>query len=217
MSSHVAAGLRAQVTTTLLGLWSLWIYRRIPVATVFFVAAVIISGGIGHAAAIDPIVNVPAKAIHLVACAAWIGGVLWLVTRDRTDVTLFARESARVSTVALAAAIAVLVTGAAQTLIMLASPPDLVRTGYGVLILTKFLGFMVLIAFGWHHRFHALPRLATTGSSAAGFRISLRRELIVMAAVIGLGALLAYTPAPAPAAAPGTTSIPSSPTHEHNP
>ena len=57
---------------------------------IFAVAGVVVGGAIGHPAAIQPEWSIPAKAIHLVASAAWIGGLLWLATAERGNAAGFA-------------------------------------------------------------------------------------------------------------------------------
>src|SRR5205823_8891276 len=126
-----------------------------------------ISGAIGHPAAMHSLWTIPAKATHLCAGAAWLGGLLWLLLADRADVGKFVDEARRVSSVALISVLLVALSGIIQTRFFVATPTDLLRTTYGIVILLKIAGLLILIAFGAQHRYRHLPNLA----EAAGTRL----------------------------------------------
>jgi putative copper export protein len=84
-----------------LALWALALARRYGIALAFIVASLAVSGAIGHPAAMQPFIAIPAKAIHLLASGVWLGGLLWLVIRPTKDSTdLFRSDVERVSTLA---------------------------------------------------------------------------------------------------------------------
>jgi putative copper export protein len=182
--------------------------RRPRVAFVFAIAVVAVSGATGHSAAVSPLFATPARALHLLAVAAWLGGLLWLLVCQRSAVTDLAREAFRVSGVALWASLIVALSGVAMTALFLASPRDLIDTAYGAVLLAKVAGLVALLAFGAHHRFRALPRLVGDSTTSAHLATTLRRELATMAVVVLLGGLLAYVP---PRSARDTRPLPSSP------
>jgi copper transport protein len=190
-----------RVGLTVLALWAWWLARRTRLALAFAVGALLVSGAVGHSAAIAPVWAVPSKAIHLLASAVWVGGLFWLVVRPAgDDVTLFAADADRVSSRALAAVIAVAFTGVVQTRLFLASWSGLVTSAYGLLVLAKTAGLLTLVAFGAYHRQRLIPRLAAaarTATDVGALRASVAREVIVIAVVILLGGLLAYVPPPA--------------------
>jgi len=190
---------------TLLASWSFWVARRQRLALAFASAALVVSGAIGHSGAIDPIVATPAKALHLLAAAAWLGGLLWLVAREPGDGALLARDAARVSTIALAAVVVVLLSGLLQAALFLPSGYDLFRSTYGAVVLVKVAGLLVLVAFGAHHRYRVVPRLDREATMSPRFATTLRGEIAVMSLVMLVGGLLAYIPTPHPAA-PHTVS-----------
>jgi putative copper export protein len=176
-----------------------WFARRPRLALAFAAAALAVSGATGHSAAIQPFVSVPAKAIHLLASGVWVGGLAWLVVRPTADSTLlFARDTNRVSGFALAAVIAVAITGFLQTILFLPTIGDVFTSPYGWVALGKTAGFLVLAGFGAYHRQRAMPRMNASMSETdcATMRGSVRREIVVMVAVILLGGLLAYVPPP---------------------
>jgi copper transport protein len=188
-----------RVGLTILALWAWWLARRTRLALAFAAGAVAVSGAVGHSAAIAPAWAVPAKAIHLLASAVWAGGLLWLLIRPLgDDLLLFAADADRVSSRALWAVIAIAFTGVVQTRLFLDSWSGLVTSAYGLLVLAKTAGLLVLVAFGAYNRQRVMPGLTTApnASEAATLRSSVTRELVVVALVILLGGLLAYVPPP---------------------
>jgi copper transport protein len=204
---------RVELWRTLLALIPLWaiaLMRRPGLALAATIPPLLLSAAVGHSAAFTPMLSIPLKALHLLALAAWLGGLLWLVVRERDDLFRFARETLRVSSIAMIGIIVVAVTGVIQTLVLVPRLADL-QSAYGLVVLLKVAGLGVLAAFGAYHRFRVMPRLsATTGpTNVASFGVSLRREVVVMWSVVVLGGLLAYTPPPeSGAAAPIAASQP---------
>jgi copper transport protein len=181
----------------LLALWAVVLARRARLALLFAFAALLVSGASGHAAAIQPLFAAPAKALHLVAAAAWVGGLLWLVCLDQTADRI--REAARVSQVALIAVVLVTFSGVVQTVLFLPTLADLFRSTYGALVLAKVFGMLILVAFGAYHRYRVLPAFTRDARATERLAVTVRRELAVFAIVVLLGGLLAYVPPALPA------------------
>jgi copper transport protein len=178
----------------------------------------------GHASVESPSgVFFPADVIHVLAASVWVGGVACLLvalpagTRqlqgaERTGLLLATLE--RFSPLALAAVVAIAVTGVVQAYIDVRSLHALLHTVYGGLILAKTALLAVLIGFGWVNRERVIPllrRLAAGGSTpgAAGIRArrTMRGELALMGAVLGVtAALIGYAPPVDMAAGPFSTS-----------
>jgi copper transport protein len=180
----------------LLALWAIALARRPRFALLFAMGALAVSGASGHSAAMAPMWAIPAKSLHLLAGAAWLGGLLWLLVANLHEPAAFAFEAQRVSAVALIAVLVVTVSGVVQTWLFLASPLDLVRSAYGIAVLLKVGGLLALVVYGAHHRFRVLPGLAPDVSMFSGFRRTLRHELLIMSLVVLLGGILAYVPPP---------------------
>ena len=188
-----------RVALTILALWAWWLARRTRLALAFAAGAVVVSGAVGHPAAIAPAWAVPAKAIHLLASAIWLGGLLWLLIRPAgDDLLLLVGDANRVSSRALWAVIAIAFTGVVQTRLFLDSWSGLVTSAYGLLVLAKTAGLLVLVAFGAYNRQRVMPRLTTAASmtEVATLRSSVVGEVVVIAIVVLLGGLLAYVPPP---------------------
>ncbi|HEY4129837.1 MAG TPA: copper resistance protein CopC, partial [Gemmatimonadaceae bacterium] len=165
-----------------LALWALWLARRRMLALVFAVAALFVSGASGHPAAISPMIAIPSKAIHLLAVAAWLGGLIWLIASAKAiandgDRTRFQRDASRVSSFALIAVILVALTGIVQTLLFLPTLRDLFTSAYGLVAIAKFAGLLVLVGFGAYHRFRILPAIAANRGAPGTFAASLRDEV----------------------------------------
>jgi putative copper export protein len=122
---------------SVLALLALWLARRPRIALVFALAIVALSGVTGHSAAIEPWLATPARSLHLLAGAIWLGGILWLLECRRHDATPFAREASRVSALAVWAVVVVATSGLGMAALFLASSRDIVNSGYGALLLGK--------------------------------------------------------------------------------
>jgi copper transport protein len=196
----------------LLAVVALTLARRPGMALACVVGALLVSGATGHSAAVQPLWNTPAKAVHLLSAAVWLGGLLWLLLLDRADMARYASQAERVSSWALAAVASVTISGVIQTRINLPVWSDLVQTPYGLVTLAKVAGLAVLLAFGAHHKFRVVPKLRQAAAGGGGFAVTLRREALVMTVVILLGGLLGYLPTPgAPHAHTASTTQPSEP------
>ena len=194
-----------RVVLAWLALWAYSLARRERLAVVLAAASLVVSGAIGHPAAIVPEWAIPAKGLHLLGASLWLGGLLWLATADRATPLVFARSAARVSSIALWAVIVVAFTGVVETRLFLARFSDIVRSAYGIGVLAKVTGLGVLVLFGAYHRYRVMPRLTESGDCVRMAR-SVTREVMVMAIVVLVGGLLAYIPPPAARPTDASTS-----------
>lgn len=167
---------------------------RPAVAAVLGIAALVASAHVGHAAVIASDWSLPAKALHLLAGATWLGGLLWLLLADPT-LPEHAFGVGRVSAAALASVVVVTATGFLAALLFLPSWRDLFHSDYGAVAIAKTVGVGILVLFGAYHKFVLVPRAADP-ATAAKLRRSVRYEVAVMTFVILLGGLLAYISPP---------------------
>ena len=196
-------------TRVLLAILAFWAMTRghRKVALILGLGCLAVSGAVGHSAAIEPLLAIPAKIIHLLAGAVWLGGLLWLAWTFRRDMTAFRIEARRVSFIALLAWLAVAASGVAQAYLFLDGPSDLVDTSYGRLALAKIAGLLILTMLGAYNRFRLVPYL---DDSRRGRKLarSVTQELAVMAAIILVSGFLANVPVPAPPSPPAPRASP---------
>ncbi len=179
---------------SVLPLWALGLARRPMLALSTSAVALLSSSAVGHSAAIQPSWAIPSKAVHLVALAIWLGGLLWIVTRDR-DHTDDAARIARVSRLALWAVIVIAATGVVQTILVVPAFDDL-RSPYGSVIIAKIVGLMLLVGFGAYHRRLVTRVVARDDRAGQSLVTSVSREVIVFCAVLMLAGFLAYLSPP---------------------
>ncbi|WP_445680767.1 copper resistance CopC/CopD family protein [Radicibacter daui] len=156
----------------------------------------------GHAASAPPQwLSRPAVFLHSGAAAFWVGGLVVLLAalkgpadEARRLLAFFSRR--------IAPAIAVLIAGGATlTLLQLASPADLWRTGYGRLLSAKLVLVLVLLAIAAFNRWRLTsPALGGGNAEACGARQTLKRiiglELLLVAALLTVVAGWRFTPPP---------------------
>lgn len=183
-----------RVALALAALWALARGRRQP-ALILGLGCLVVSGTIGHSAAINPLFAIPAKIIHLLAASVWMGGLLWLGWTFRRDLTAFRIEARRVSFAALISVIAVATTGVIQSVLFMHWPQDLVRTDYGRLVLAKIGGLILLISLGAYNRYRLVPHIDDSRKAARLSR-SVAQELVLMVVILIISGFLANVPAP---------------------
>lgn len=150
---------------------------------------------------------VMALALHIVAAAVWLGGVLLLVLiRPALDRGETAPVLSRYSSLALVAFIVVGLSGLARALAGGIGFAQL-ATPYGTLLLVKIVALVAMGALGARYRLHLIARIAAakTGASRVFWGL-IALELGFMGIASGAAAALARTP---PAV---DTSLPAVPT-----
>ena len=189
---------RVELLRTILALLTLSaiaLARRTTPALILGGACLLVSGAIGHPAAIDPYWTIPAKMLHLVAGSVWIGGLVWLVWLSRCDEPACRIEARRVSSFALIAVIVIALSGLLQTFFFLNTPADLTGSRYGRRVLAKMIGLAILVGLGAYNRFGLLPTLDATDGPRK-LSLSVRVEVAVLTVIIVIGGFLAYEPTP---------------------
>lgn len=141
----------------------------------------------GHAGTRSPVaVSVLVDAVHLVAVAAWLGGLVVVATAllRAADVDL---EVARWSRLAFASVVALTVTGSWSAVAQVGSWRALTGTEYGQLLVAKVTLVAVMVVLGGVAR----ARLRRRGPS--GLRAGVRVEAAVGVGVLVLASLLVAT------------------------
>jgi putative copper resistance protein D len=149
-------------------------YDRYPPARWLGVAAslglVALIAPAGHAGATQGAagwVHLVADALHLVAAAAWIGGLLALIlliaaTRRNNPLawpSLVRNATSRFSDLAVLSVSALLASGIVNGVILVGSVRALLTTSYGELLLLKVALFAVMLGFAAVNKFWLTPRL----------------------------------------------------------
>jgi copper resistance protein D len=180
-------------------------YIRFKAWLLIAAALLIDQAWLGHAAhggaSLSGAMMIAAYAVHVLAGAAWVGGLpvllFVLLTRGAAgdNVTILSRYSI----LATAAVVLILLSGAANALFRVQGHiARLTATDYGEILLVKLLLVAVMLVLASYNRFIALPRLGPAkrqkiASSLAG---SIGAELALGVIVIGAAALLGITPPP---------------------
>ncbi len=162
-----------------------WSKREGPrIAAVGSIAAMITNSLGGHAwTAATRAATVALDVVHQGAAAAWAGGLVALLVVLRVAPEQTAEFVARFGRIALLSAGLLLATGAWASFVHVGSIGALMSTGYGRLVVAKFIGFGLMGPLGWTNR----RRLASLVSAA---RSTLRLEVSVAALVLAVTASL---------------------------
>ena len=141
--------------------------RFAPAAALGLTAAIAWTGHAGSTPGEMGNLHLAADALHLVAAASWLGGLVPLVLllaaarRHRTvEWASLARAAAgRFSTLGIVSVAALLVTGIVNAWILVGSFDALLVTGYGRLLTLKLAVFAVMLVFAAVNRFWLTPQL----------------------------------------------------------
>ncbi|MEV4462730.1 bifunctional copper resistance protein CopD/cytochrome c oxidase assembly protein [Micromonospora echinofusca] len=147
----------------------------------------------GHAAgAGNHQIAVSSLALHVLAAALWVGGLvaLLMVRRSRQ----LADAADRYGRLALGCFVAVAVSGSANAAVRLGDVDQLWQSRYGWLVLGKLAALAVLGTLGAWHRSRTLPALRA-GRRGAFARLA-AGEVVVFAATVGLAVALSRSPTP---------------------
>jgi copper transport protein len=185
-----------------------------PFVAVCVVANLVARPLTGHAVEQGSFLSLPAilQMVHVSGAALWLGTLLALAAVGlRRSAELEAGERARVvaalvngfSPLALAAATALFVAGAATSFLYLGSFEAAYGTVYGRVLLGKLAAFVAVLALGYHNWRRTRPRLDAALEDpllAVGARAHLVRsagaELALAALVLLLTAILVALPMP---------------------
>lgn len=137
--------------------------------------------------------------LHLVAAAAWIGGLFVIgfsLTRAFESSVALHTAIGRFTRIAIPATILLTVTGLYNTWIHVDGLSSLVGTTYGQVLIFKVGIFVVMVVVGGINGFRLQPRLREDPSSSAGDRLfrNVKLEVGLAVIVLLLAAILAYLP-----------------------
>jgi cytochrome c oxidase assembly factor CtaG/putative copper export protein len=122
--------------------------------------------------------------IHLVAASLWAGGLLALLAHALRNGEHTALAARRFSLLALWCWVAMALSGLVNALVRVL-PSDLLTTGYGRLVVAKFIALCALGVLGWRQRRSAVAALQADAGRARA-RSALIRLALIEAVVFGL-------------------------------
>jgi copper transport protein len=131
-----------------------------------------------------PRIEVLVDVLHIVAAAAWFGGLVQLAFVLRHDPD----SGRKFSLLALGAVVGLSATGIARAFAELDSVSQVWTTGYGRLLLVKTGLLTLLVSLGWINRYRLMPRRGL-GALAGVVRV----EILLLAALTVAVALLTDT------------------------
>jgi putative copper export protein/mono/diheme cytochrome c family protein len=185
---------------------------RHRIGTVAMAAALVGSlAWAGHAVGtpgVEGAIHLTADALHLIAAALWVGGLLPLAlllhaARGEQRKMPFAaaqRAVQRFSKLGVASVAAILASGIVNTWFLAGSIPALVGTDYGRLLLVKVGLFIVMLSIAAVNQLRLTPHLLEKGSAAAN-RLALRQlvrnsviEAILGTVILAIVAVLGTIP-----------------------
>jgi cytochrome c oxidase assembly factor CtaG/putative copper export protein len=139
--------------------------------------------------------------IHLVAGSLWAGGLLALLAHALRGAEHTGLAARRFSVIALWCWVAMGFSGLVNALVRV-PPSDLLTTGYGRLVMAKFVALCVLGFLGWRQRRSAVAALQVDpGALSLLIRLSVI-EAAVFGLTFGVAVGLGRTPPPAPTLRP---------------
>lgn len=150
----------------------------------------------GHAGATEGVggdLHLLCDAAHLLAAAAWLGGLAPLVLLfawtigNPSGLDAARQATRRFSVLGIAAVGTLLVTGIVNSWFLVGSIPGLIGTTYGRLLLIKLGLFLAMVAIAAINRQHHTPRLLAAAAPSAA--LSALRHNALMETALGLAIL----------------------------
>jgi copper transport protein len=170
-------------------------------AMLLIAAGLVFTPGLSGHASVTGIGAVIADAAHVMAAAAWTGGLAFVVAglmmAGRERWPLAAVAVPRFSTTAVFAVVVLIVAGSINGYLQVRAWRGLWETEYGVLLLVKIGLVLPLLALGAYNNRFAVPRLRRQIASAVERRRFIRMagaELVIMLAIVGVTAGLVNAP-----------------------
>jgi copper transport protein len=198
--------------------------RRRPLTWALPAALLAVSPALaGHATTQHPVALLaPLDVVHVAAMSAWAGGLVALlvavpaatraIPEPERRTPPLAAVLTRFSAVALASVALLAASGAAQAIVHLRAPGDLLHTAFGRAVLIKIIILLALVALGARNRRAVVPGLraaartgAPPGAAGRALRATLRAEVALIAVTLGVTtALVSYAPPAALSAGPSS-------------
>ncbi|QGU08110.1 Cytochrome c oxidase caa3 assembly factor [Corynebacterium occultum] len=134
---------------------------------------------------------------HMLFLVLWIGGLMALLAHGRRLGPDLDLALERYSKIAFVAIIAMAASGLVNAGVRI-QWSDWFTSNYGLLVVAKTVGVIILGLFGLLHRQRTIPRIKAAADKRGLFLQVAFVELLVMAAVTGVAISMGRTPPPAP-------------------
>ncbi|WGS22471.1 MULTISPECIES: copper homeostasis membrane protein CopD [unclassified Bradyrhizobium] len=153
------------------------------------------TGHAGSTVGVTGYLHLTADALHVVAAAAWIGGLVSLITflttiQVRENISLVRHAIGRFSTMGVVCVAIILLSGIVNGVILVGSFYGLVATEYGRLLMFKIAMFVVMLTFAAINRFRLTPQLAFTGKEQPSRALHYLIRNSAIETALGLGILV---------------------------
>jgi len=159
-------------------------------------------------AAADPgpfgALHIGVHAAHMLGASLWLGGFIPLAMllspaqpgRGKNDLALVHYVSVRFGSIALFAVAVIVLTGIANTVLLVQDASDLTSGAFAKLLAAKLLLLLVMVVLAGNNRQWLVPRLASAKpwDAIAWLRRSVLAELALGAAVLLIAGALGITP-----------------------
>lgn len=162
-----------------------------------------LSHAAADASALGPL-HLGIHAVHMLSVACWIGGLIPLAiilsgtggAPDNYSLAFVHHAGRRFSDVALLAVALIVLTGVANTALLVEDASDLTGGAYARLLAAKVFLFLVMLALAATNRQLLLPQLAAAKPSLAivWLRRSVLAEIVLAAVVLLIAGALGITP-----------------------
>ena len=192
--------------TLLIDLCSLAFLRRVPskfaicIGLGLAIANFISAAWLSHAASdAGPYasLHLATHALHMLAVSLWLGGLIPLAillssTSDRDTETVGHAATVTFGNIALAAVCLIVLSGIANTALMVNDLSDLTTGDYAALLAVKLVLLLLMLVLATMNRLQLVPRLATSNDGPATTRLwwSILGEVVLgLAILLAVGAL----------------------------
>ena len=164
-------------------------------AAIGFAGSVAWTGHAGATMGAAGYLHLCADALHAVAAAAWIGGlvslIIFLTTSEiRNDASPVRDSVQRFSVLGIVSVAVLLLTGIVNSVILIGSLHGLVATEYGLLLMLKVAMFVLMLAFAAVNRYRLTPRLASAGNQQPSLALDQLIQNSVIETIVGTAILV---------------------------
>ncbi|OKO84234.1 hypothetical protein AC629_21705 [Bradyrhizobium sp. NAS80.1] len=160
-------------------------------AAIGFAGSLAWTGHAGSTIGATGYLHLGADALHAVAAAVWIGGLVSLIillatTEVRNDISPARDAVRRFSVLGIVSVSVLLLSGIVNAVILVGSLHGLIATEYGRLLMLKVAMFVPMLALAAINRYRLTPRLASTANRQSSIALDQLIRNSVIETIFGL-------------------------------